>query len=159
MIARKTHLNLIILFFSIILLQSCAKNEKEHFIEGQLETYFDEFSIEAQERGLEIDFDDLEISAYVENIEKSGTLGQCQQYSDGSKEVIIDEDYWRNLSSNEKEFLVFHELGHCVLGREHLDSSDERGNCISIMQSGEGACRAHFRDNNREEYLDELFGN
>ena len=157
--ARKTLLNLIILLFSIILFQSCAKNENEHFIERQLETYFEEFSEEAQERGIEVDFDDLEISAYVENIEKVGTLGQCQQYSDGTKEVVIDENYWKNLSNSEKEFLVFHELGHCVLGRDHLDASDERGNCISIMQSGEGDCRMRFRRNNREEYLDELFEN
>ncbi len=157
MIARQTNIYLILMSFSLIILQGCVKNEKESIIESELQEYFDSFSEEAQIRGVDIQFDAIEIAAYIENIERQGTLGQCMTYSDGSKEVIIDENYWSRISNSEKEFLVFHELGHCVLGREHLDESDNRGNCISIMQSGEGGCRANFRRQNRAEYLDELF--
>ena len=51
------------------------------------------------------------------------SVGHCQIFIDGSKIVRVHPDYFRNsLNDLQKEQLVFHELGHCALGRFHTDS-------------------------------------
>lgn len=35
--------------------------------------------------------------------------------------IQIDLDKWENLRSFEKEIVMFHELGHCILKRPHVD--------------------------------------
>ncbi len=56
-----------------------------------------------------------------------------------------------------REFVVFHELGHCDLGRDHRDEAFDNGVCVSIMRSGLGDCRDYYHPRTREGYLDELF--
>ena len=53
--------------------------------------------------------------------------------------------------------IVFHELGHCVLVRDHLDDADSEGNCLSMMHSGLGDCEFRYNGSTRNVYLDELF--
>jgi len=160
MFGKKIHFKIgYLLMCSILVLQSCGKGEERAAVDSQLQVFFEEFSTEAQIRGLEIDLTEMDVSGFFDNIEDQLTMGQCKQYDDDSKEVVIDADHWNKLSSTEKEYLVFHELGHCVLGREHLNTKDDRGNCVSIMQSGEGGCRDNYSTNKRTDYLDELFDN
>jgi len=140
----------------ILLICSCSQ-ENDNEIEAELQIHFDSFVEEANTFGMEISLDDLDIGGYVENIEQRGTLGQCKSFSDGSKHIVVDESYWNRIDATEREYLVFHELGHCVLGREHLDTSDASGICTSIMQSGDGDCRGIYNLTNREELLKELF--
>jgi len=54
------------------------------------------------------------------------TVGLCwsQTYSNGEKqgiEIEIDPDFWFASSEMKKEELLFHELGHCILNRDHED--------------------------------------
>lgn len=145
------------MILNCILLTNCAKESGQTFIEPELEFYFDSFVHEAAEYGKEIDLSSLDLSAYVEDIEVNGTIGQCISYSDGSKEVVIDERNWNRLGDLEKEYVVFHELGHCILERSHSNAVDENGICESIMQSGEGLCQNHYSLSNRSDLLEELF--
>jgi len=142
----------------VLHISSCHK-ETDNEIEAELQLYFDAFVEEAAVQGVEISLDEIDIGGYVENIEERGTLGQCKSYSNGSKEIVIDQPYWNQASDVEREYLVFHELGHCILGREHLDSKDAGGVCTSIMQSGDGTCKGIYDLTNREELLEELFEN
>lgn len=48
--------------------------------------------------------------------------GVCFSYENGQHEVIIRESWWNSASDTYRESLLFHELGHCRLGREHDDS-------------------------------------
>ena len=131
--------------------------ENENVIHMELEAYFQSFELEAHNYGVEVSLNDIDISGYIEDIEERGTLGQCKSYSNGSKEVVIDNFYWSRADDMEREYLVFHELGHCILGREHHDSRDASGICTSIMQSGSGSCRGIYNEENREKLLEELF--
>lgn len=45
--------------------------------------------------------------------------GVCFSYPDGTKEVIIKKDFWDRANTIQRRVLVFHELGHCALGRTH----------------------------------------
>lgn len=46
----------------------------------------------------------------------------CEVYSDGYKQIRVNSKYWTMLGELGKEELVYHELGHCVLNRDHTDS-------------------------------------
>lgn len=88
----------------------------------------------------------------------SGVIsGQCKTYSDGRREVVISHRFWAKATFYEKEFLVFHELGHCLLDREHLEKKASDGTCVSIMHSGQGDCKNAYGYTTRSAYLDELF--
>lgn len=72
--------------------------------------------------------------------------------------VLFDSELWPILyfSDPERECSVFHELGHCVLGRGHRNDRTEEGFILSIMEASGAACFGPYADN-RDYYLDELF--
>ena len=135
---------------------SCQE-EPSLVIDEVLKPYVDMFLIEAENRGKQIDLETNGLSAHVMTIAEPGILGQCYTYSDDSRQIVIDTDTWVDLSELGKEYLMMHELGHCVLDLGHNDSIDQNGNCLSIMQSGTGSCQVRYNQNNREQLLDELF--
>jgi len=139
------------------ILSGCSTDEAP-VIERELAAYFDLFAAEAAVRGMTVDYSDADLSAYIENIQENGTIGQCKSYADGAKEVVVDNGYWDNATELEKEYVVFHELGHCLLDRAHDDSRTNNGFCTSIMQSGDNSCRSMYTEANRDVLLDELFG-
>lgn len=127
-------------------------------VEPLLWEYFERFEFEASLRGMSIDLNRLQISGEIKNIEDENVAGTCQ-YGSHLKHVTIDASFWNRYSVLEREFVVFHELGHCVLSRGHLESSFNNGICTSIMHSGLSGCQVVYNNQNREYYLDELFQN
>ncbi len=145
-------------------LLACTKDEPQEpevelFIDEELVLYFDAFREEAALRGIEVDYEALNLEGRIENIRDRDVLGQCRVNSAEPDEVVIDEFYWNGIDDDEREFIVFHELGHCVLNRDHLDTSSASGRCLSIMHSGTGRCRFTYNASTRSGYLDELFSN
>jgi hypothetical protein len=64
--------------------------------------------------------------------------GVCFVYPDGKKEIIIQKEIWDNINYVQKQVLIFHELGHCALGRSHDDETttvDGKKVKTSIMNS------------------------
>lgn len=47
--------------------------------------------------------------------------GVCLVYPDETKEIIIKKSWWESAHPIQREIMVFHELGHCRLGRTHED--------------------------------------
>lgn len=125
-------------------------------IDAQLAPYFERFESEALQRGLEAPVT-AQVSGQLTTIEENGVAGRCEHYTSRPNVVLVDQQYWQKASELEKEYLVFHELGHCFLQRSHLDDRDAAGRCISIMQSGQDACRMNYTYATREGYLNELF--
>ncbi len=152
----KSTLIIFLACLQVVLISSCS-DQFENEIEAELLVHFDNFIAEASANGVEISLDQIDLGGYIENIETRGTLGQCKSYSDGSKIVTIDQGYWNRSSDIEREYVVFHELGHCVLGRDHSDEKDENGHCLSIMQSGNSGCSGIYNAQNRNSLLNELF--
>jgi len=137
---------------------SCNKeDEVVYFVDGSLSEYFDRFVAEGVLRGVPVDFGAEPVNGYIRVITAPNVIGQCAHQEGEPNTVIVDKYYWDNADDLEREFLVFHELGHCVLGRDHLDDADAQGNCISMMTSGTGLCRIRYTQVNRESMLDELF--
>lgn len=64
--------------------------------------------------------------------------------------IEVRTRHWDTLSDTQKEIVVFHELGHCLLGRVHNESKQ------SIMYPSILPAKLYLSD--REGYLDRLFG-
>lgn len=81
-----------------------------------------------QVNDIPINFGDTEDEQFV---------GVCFTYSDGKREIIIKADWWNRSSLSSRESLIFHELGHCALDRDHNDETiiNEKGQTLraSIM--------------------------
>lgn len=82
------------------------------------------------------------------------TIGNCTRNDAGYRLVKVSRPYWSAASDDQKEYLILHELGHCVLNAKHIDVFVD-GCPISIMS------KYAFGDTNcyrtrRQYYFDQL---
>ena len=145
------------LIATMITVSSCEKEPLAvaHYVDDAMAPYFEAFAFEGQLRGVVVNFKHAQIEGYLEDLD--GTSGQCQHFNDAPDRVVIDPDYWRRLNDLEREFIIFHELGHCFLDRSHLDLKNDDGTCTSMMHSSASACVNAYSAETRDAYLDELF--
>ncbi len=118
-----------------MLLFSCSKKQRENLIEPEIEPYVDSFYLEANRLGVELDIKKNDITiTFVESDEFSG---QCS-YGFWNNSIQIDLGFWEDATHERKYWLIFHELGHCVLNRtEHLNEVFPNGECKSEMDGDE----------------------
>lgn len=76
------------------------------------------FQLYASGNGIYVDVTRIEFK-FIEP-ENSNHAGVCYPY-EGI--VEINPAYWNEAHSCEREALIFHELGHCILGRMHREGS------------------------------------
>lgn len=97
-------------------------------IEG-FEPYYDTFVTNTNIRtdNLIIRFSDL---SDVSN-PLGETVGECQWGT--TPTVTIDPYYWNTLFENSRQELMDHELGHCILNRQHRNDLLTNGQPASIM--------------------------
>ena len=126
-------------------------------VDESLWTYFERFEEEGRNRGVTIDLRAARITGLLDKIEQDRVLGQCNYRRNNHNRVTVDESFWNATSDRGREFVVFHELGHCFLLRDHAEDAFLNGTCSSIMRSGNGTCRNNYTRLTREAYLDELF--
>jgi hypothetical protein len=140
-------------------------------VDKDLEVYVKSFIDEAKKRGIEIKAENLIMEFGVASSEICGQFTQAA--SNGQRTIVIrnESSCWKNAPNENREALVFHELGHGLLGRLHRDDLLLNGAVASIMNSqSSGAyepCGYDISgDNNgsncnktsrRSYYIDELF--
>ncbi|WKN42873.1 hypothetical protein [Tunicatimonas pelagia] len=160
----------VVIILFIITVTACQENEEvvEEIesrevgypgVEEELWVYFDRFEEEAFNRGVSINLRAANITGQINEIDESRVLGQCS-FGFGRanpNRITIDETFWDRSGERGREFVIFHELGHCFLNRAHREDTDRRGVCLSIMRSGTGTCRDSYSQFTRAQYLDELF--
>jgi hypothetical protein len=97
------------LFLASIILSSCATPQRDPFARYRqaFETVMRVSTI-----GVEIGFEKL----------KRPMVGVCH-FAPDSRIVNVDPSYWAMISEYQREALIFHELGHCVLNLEHIDQN------------------------------------
>lgn len=84
--------------------------------------------------------------------------GVCYSYSDGSKEIIIRKSWWDGHTDDYRRSLIYHELGHCRLGREHLDDTREvNGETLKVSMMNSVIVRPRDYDRFTSPYHKELF--
>lgn len=120
--------------------------------------HFQKFEIEAAKRGVTIDLRALKIEGVIRPVHVDGIAGLCSHNPETEKTVILDINFWSKSSDMEREAIIFHELGHCVLERSHNDDALDNGMCESLMRSGTSACITFYKYSDHQDYyLDELF--
>ena len=149
----------IVVFLSVLV--GCQKAQEATpviTVDAAFQPYFERFEAEGALRGLDIQLANEQIGAVFSDELAAGQVGLCTQYTSGISIIEIRPATWSAAGDLEREYLIFHELGHCYLGRVHEDAKDAAGFCLSMMQSGDGSCRYNYRNATRTAYLDELFG-
>lgn len=79
----------------------------------------------------------------------SVTVGLCQTADGTTPEITIDSVEWPDLTASEKEELLMHEMGHCVLYYRHATHS------TSIMYPYLADGNVYF--DNKDRFLQEFF--
>lgn len=126
-------------------------------VDSELWVYFQRFEDQAAARGFSVDLNDLELTGSLEDLPGENVGGQCTWHSHHPNHITIDEPLFGQLSDLYREFIIFHELGHCVLNRDHREDVLANGACVSLMRSGLGDCIDNYNQNTRRNYIDELF--
>lgn len=156
--------------FFIIISFSCKESVEPtvYQVDKGLQVYLDKFMEEAKKRGINVTSENLilKFGSTTEQI-----CGRCvKAKNEGQRTVTIIDNLtcWQQAPYENREALVFHELGHCLLGRVHRDDLLPNGIESSIMNSkgngfyepcvyditGNGSCDKTYR---RSYYIDELF--
>ena len=149
-------------------LAACERGfEPVYDVAEDLQIQVDTFLEEAAVRGYELTINNL-ILEYDPELAPS-TCGTCNSHSASNsiQKVISINPHCPITYNEQREALVFHELGHCILGREHdfdlLPNGDPKslmapGNidlyAPCVYKIGEENCDFTFK---RGYYLDELF--
>ena len=161
----------LILFIFLIFTISCQEQLLEptiYQIDKDLQPYVATFAEEARKRGIEIKYENL---IMVFDSSSEILCGKCsKQPPEGQRTIKIKKDFfcWKGVPNQNREAIVFHELGHCLLGRNHRDDLLPNGADISLMYSksygpyqpcvydigGPTDCNKTAR---RNYYVDELF--
>ncbi|MEO1714224.1 MAG: hypothetical protein AAFU60_12900, partial [Bacteroidota bacterium] len=108
-------------------------------------------------RGLDYFLEDEGIDVVFEEIEDPSIIGTCRHFG---QRITLDPIWWERSDENEREWLVFHELGHCVLGRDHRNEQTPEGTCRSMMRGNEdgfGCSIDLYSEGWRKYLIDELF--
>lgn len=147
--------------FVLSLMSLACRIQSEHIDQSlpEINHYVQVFLQEGKKRGIDLSnkSDMLQVQLGKLPDTKSGV---CQAIKE-KRRIILNEKMWSKLDSFQRKALVFHELGHCLLDRDHLNDELPRGECKSIMvetKSDSTCYYNYYSEGWMAYYLDELFG-
>ena len=156
-----------ILIAFIILSLGCKKNANFAYnVPAEFEPFVQKFITEGKTRGQNITIDNL-IIKYDSTLSLlyCATSNVTSSQNDIQRIILFNtHKCWQNAA--QLECLIFHELGHCILGREHDSGLMPKGDAKTIMYPDDIAlyspcvytvgsvCDFLYR---RPYYVDELF--
>ncbi len=139
-----------VLFCALSLFAAACGKPPVMRVNPELQPYVDTFLAHAIEQGHPVYVETL--AADFAEIDDE-TLGTCG-IEDGVPTIEINQEDWPNMNDTARETLMYHELGHCLLGRNHNDA--KRGDTpVSIMASHAFAYKLY--EAYKADYLYELF--
>jgi hypothetical protein len=140
----------------IVLLSGCDKIGNS---EPELLVYLSRFINDASDHNVGYSESPIQL---VFSDDLGGSAGRCSKdkhirnlKKETQLKVQILKSYWDNLNDNDKELLMYHELGHCLLNREHNEIILSDGSPKSIMRSH--LIEGFYTDVSKPYYLLELF--
>jgi hypothetical protein len=125
------------------------------YIDSAFDKYVSSFSSEAKKRTADIGrlHSLTMIFGITGTKDDPGTIGTCS-IANGFPLIIIDRRFWGVADEFEREELIFHELGHCLLDRDHCEPKKD-GKSLSIMEPD--LLGSTYYKANRENLINELF--
>jgi hypothetical protein len=143
-------------------LTSC-KNSKEYSVDSSFVEYLQRFENEGAARGHTFD---PEANGLIIEFGNLANNDAGLTHYETPIRIQIDKTYWNAISKSAgadlmKEDLIFHELGHGLLNRDHLNTTLENGDWKSMMCGGDKVNNRSWNINyhgmRRKYYVDELF--
>jgi hypothetical protein len=136
----------------LLLLTSCGPHLN---IESKYQPYVDAFEKRAAMVGVPVKVTDLTILS-VPTINRKDVIGNCSVplYNFRSPTITISQEYWVNMDVYSREQLIFHEMGHCVLGRTHRS---ELNNHLHLSIMHPFSVPSDVYKANYVQYIHELF--
>jgi hypothetical protein len=150
----------------VISLSACEKQEELLVndsavsyagIDASFIPFVERFINEGAKKGFDIDLASRNITIQFIEIDQQNVSGMCSYDGHFHNDITIDITFWKAASDLEKEFILFHELGHCYLYRAHRSGAFQNGICTSIMRGADPGCYDAYTLTNRDYYINELF--
>lgn len=121
-----------ILFLMFISLAACAPHKHQVSVDPAAKPQFDSFVAEATTQGAPVTIDDLiirfdDLGGTLSNGTFTGAI--CNRQDNKTPEIVINRNevlgkvMFSQSSATSQQELVWHEMGHCVLGRAHLQAT------------------------------------
>lgn len=130
-------------------------------IDPEFQEYVDRFVDEGRKRGVTVDVSRLNMEFEEGYVERDGTIycGYANNFGTSSTpDVDISTTCWEFYDPVRREILIFHELGHAILDRAHVNTLLPSLGKRSIMHPSLGVdIYSKYTLEKREWYLDELF--
>ena len=151
------------MFFLLALLFSSCKDPKEYRVDTAFAGYLNRFNSIATIHGK--NFNSKSTGLIIEFANLKDNNAGLTHYETPIR-IEIDKTYWNDISKYAgadlmKEDLVFHELGHGLLNRNHLNTVLENDDWKSIMCGGDKVnnrpWNINYRGIRRDYYIKELF--
>lgn len=139
----------------------------QYRVPAELEPYVQRFRDEAVKRGKVVATDNLIIEFGQPSL--NDACGECVLEAGKTPRIVLTKNAicWQQVSPQERECLVFHELGHCLLKRSHVSTQFPNGAFVSLMNPDNRAVYATCpypignddcdKRPRRDYYVDELF--
>jgi hypothetical protein len=132
----------ILLLGVLVINMSCTKEANDDTPQSvnpeELQRYLDRFLAETAERGQTFDVSTLDLR-FVPAPDQNQycAVGHFNYNNSGRQriEIVNTSDCWNDRSEIEKENLFYHEMGHALLNRPHLETKLPNGLPLSIMCS------------------------
>lgn len=160
--------NLLLLVFTIslpLIWISCS-NENEipdpslriPAVDAELFEFLEAFEAEAAARSEALPLERFQMT-FVSDLGEFCGYGWWDYDGQGTRRVEIEntERCWQGYSEDQKEQLMYHEFGHALLSRRHIESIFPNGQPRSLMCGECDQTRIYYHPNMKEYYLDELF--
>lgn len=127
---------------------ACSQNVDFVKIESAMTPYINEFTT-LMHREMPGEYVPYVGAAFTDLTQQSGEpLAQCR-FVGRTRTIYVDKAAWSALCESQKRAVIFHELGHCVLGRMHNDK------LLSYMNAQVNDCI--YYDLNQDALDRELF--
>jgi len=138
--------------FIALLLPACGHTLQ---VDPDFRATVEDFERTAASVGADVAVDDLVVEYGETSNAAAGAT--CYRRTMHTPRIAVDRGAWDAMTDAQKREALFHEMGHCVLNREHTTERYPQDNCPrSIMAPspvGDWCRNAHG-----EEYDRELFG-
>lgn len=75
---------------------------------------------------------------FADEVENAGT---CHSWFNGYREIEINRKMWNGYSDSQRRWLIWHELGHCELSKDHVNLHINADNEVCIDNEEKYKCR------------------
>ncbi len=141
----------------LFMLSGCATVEPGRYsVAIDFEPYVMSFKYEAHKHGRPYHIKYLDVR-FGATDEIRDVVGTCT-IGGSTPQIVINEEYWMSATNATREILMYHELGHCVLYRQHSNATSVvNGEIIPASVMNDFVIDDWYYDRYREYYMGELF--